>query len=310
MQALIITCLLCLKTPNPCDSNLVQPFTESPDCSKCLTDLRDHFNLPADKILDNSSTEPVQVLAKSAEDEISPGLKENLESLLVDLEVIAENLSQNPNELKDLINKMKTEINQELIMGSQSHENKPSKPSNAETLKRVQKQEHLLEKINERFGDILHQSEALKEKLKLVRGVLSLESNENNKEETKKRRDTVMYGERLMVGEELVSKNGKWKFVMDKESGDSMLYDNKGNLVRKSLSCDIPKPIPSTLHIYMNHTLEYYLDMWHGKSANLRCLAALTMPCADDKVQCYLKLDDDGHMKFFLPSGEPSYTYF
>ncbi len=307
MQALIITCLLCLQTQSPCDSNQLQDFSDKLDCSKCLNDLRNYFKLPNDNNVSSNSIESIHILANSAENDISPELKENLESLLVDSEIIVESMKQDPDELHDLVNKMKIEINENLIPGIQSHGAQSGKTTNAKTLKKVQKQEFLLEKINGKFGDIFHQSEVLKEKFKIMRGILSLGDFE---EETKKRRDTVKHGEKLMIGEELVSRNGKWKYLMDPKTGESVMFDDKGNEVKRNIICDFPKPIGQNLHLLMNNTVEYYLYILNVKSANMRCAAAVTMPCADWSAQCYLRLDNDGHLKLFLPSGEPSFTYY
>ncbi len=113
-----------------------------------------------------------------------------------------------------------------------------------------------------------------------------------------------------MIGEELVSKNGKWIFMLDPETADIVLFDRKGNEIKRSAACDFLKPLIPNIHLLVNEYMGYYQYIENGESKNMYCFYGIAVGCEKKEDQCYLKLDNDGHLKFFKPSGEPYYNFY
>jgi len=306
MQAIILGCLLCLQKSNPCDSNQIQSISQDPSCAKCLTDLQDHFKLPStNEIPLDSSTSPVLVPSESAHTEISSETIKNLQALLADAENIAETMKQNPHEVYDWINRIETEIHQELQLEVKG--DKSNHLPNEATIQRIQKQEYLLKKITFKFQNFFHHAEEILSKLSSIKKALP---NEENGEECRRRRDSIMQGERLMGGEFLVSKNGKYKLLLSPMTGELIMYDGKGTELKKQSTCLNSKAISSQIYLYMGETLEYYSEILNEESDKLECSHGIPEDCFSKDSKCFAKLDYDGYLKICKPSGEPVFTLF
>jgi len=306
MQAIILGCLLCLQTSNPCDSNQIQSISQDPSCTKCLTDLQDHFKLPStNEIPLNTSTSPILSPSTPVDTDISSETIKILHDLLADAENIAQTMKENPHEVYDWINKIETEIRQGLQSEVQGAKQKHL--SNESTIQRVQKQEHLLEKITSKFKSFFHDTEEILSRLSSMKKTLP---NEENEEEVRRRRDSIMSGERLMAGDFLVSKNGKYKLLLSPVTAELIIYDRKGTELKKQSTCLDSKPISSQIHLEMGETLEYYSEVLDGKSTKLECSNGIPMGCELKDSKCFAKLDYDGYLKICKSSGEPVLTLF